>query len=126
MDTTVPVPKPRPLPKPKPKALNESSQLVNPEKLVQWARLRLDEEALDNALLNLCADAHVKARVPRIADIHAAVQDKLRDPTLQRVAEDHGLLRRELESLLACPPLLRAPSPSPRPRLASFPRRVGL
>jgi hypothetical protein len=124
MDATVP--KPKPLPKPKPRALNELSQLVNPEKLVQWGRMRLSEEVLDNALRNVCEDTHVQARVPRIADIYAAVQDKLRDPTLLKVAAAHGLLRRELESLLACPPLLRAPSPSPRPRLASFPRRVGL
>jgi hypothetical protein len=62
VDTTVPVPKPRPLPKPKPRALNELSQFVNPEKLVQWGRMRFPDDALDNALRALLVDSRVEER----------------------------------------------------------------
>ena len=74
-------PVPKPMPKP-PKALNEASQLINPDKLVRWARLDVPQEPIKHSFFHMLTDPHVLARVPRIQEIYERVQDKLRDPIL--------------------------------------------
>ena len=101
--------KPMPKPAPKPKAINEESQVIDADQVVNWHSVKLQQNALQNALENLRHEQHVKLRCPRFEELYMAVQAKLQDPQIQAFKMRHHLEDWEAECILACPA-------EPRPR----------
>ena len=101
--------KPMPKPAPTPKAINEASQIVSADQVVNWHTIKLPENSLQHALENLRHEQHVKARCPRFEELYAAVQAKLQEPQIQAFKMKHSLEDWEAECILACPA-------EPRPR----------
>ena len=107
-----PLPKPtcKPMPKPaEPKAINEASQVVRPDKVVEWLTIRTALSNLRAALDNLRRDQHVRLRCPRFEELYLAVQGKMKEKAIQDFIAQHKLEDYEAECILACPA-------EPRPR----------
>lgn len=103
------------MPKPEPKAINEASQVVRPEKVVNWLSIKLEETFLRQALWDLGKEQHVLTRCPRFNDLYQQVQWKMQEPAIAAYAQKYNLTVWEAECILACPrrALQHAPNTTP-------------
>ena len=95
----------KPLPKKSSLALNEASQLSDPNKIVDWQRIIVMPALLDGALAALGREPHIRTRMPRFDEMYAAVMKKLVEPEVQKAAAEFNLNSAETQALLACPPV---------------------
>jgi len=95
----------KPLPKKSSLALNEASQLADPNKIVDWQRIIVMPALLDGALDALGREPHIRTRMHRFDEMYAAVRKKLMEPEVQKAAGEFNLNNTETQALLACPPV---------------------
>ena len=92
------------LPKKNQMAVNENSEIVDPNKLVEWTRILVPLEQRVDVLHQLAQEPHIKTRIPQIELIREQAMAKFRDtPAMQVSAAEFNLSLEEAHVLLACP-----------------------
>jgi len=83
-------------------ARNEHAQLVDPDKLVAWGKMLIPPQRLERVLETPAATQHIKARIPRMGQIIAAVDEKMEEPEMKAFCTVAGMFREEARCLMAC------------------------